>query len=90
MCKEVEDYAKSYAMDYVKRERLDAIQRMIKKDYSKEAIMELGYSEQEYEKAEYDMLVQTWKEQDSIYLKDYLSYGNNPFFIVYLSLSDLR
>lgn len=46
MCKEVEDYAKSYAMDYLKRERLDAIQRMIKKDYSKEAIMELGYSEQ--------------------------------------------
>ncbi len=58
MCKEVEDYAKSYAMDYAKRERLDAIQRMIKKDYSKEAIMDLGYSEQEYEKAEQDMLVQ--------------------------------
>ena len=50
MCKEVEDYTK--------REHLDSIQRMIKKDYSKEAIMNLDYSEQEYEKAEHDMLVQ--------------------------------
>ncbi len=56
MCKEVEDYAKSYAMDYARRERLDAIQRMIKKDYSKEAILDLGYSEQEYEKAEQDSI----------------------------------
>ena len=58
MCKAVEDYAKSYAMDYAKKERLDAIQRMIKKNYSKEAILDLGYSEQEYEKAEQDMMIQ--------------------------------
>lgn len=57
MCKVVEDYAKNYAMNYVKRERLNAIQRMIEKDYSREAILDLGYSEQEYEKAEQDMLV---------------------------------
>lgn len=30
---------------------LEAIQRMIKKDYSKEAILDLGYSEKEYEVA---------------------------------------
>lgn len=37
---------------------LEAIQRMIKKDYSKEAILDLGYSEKEYEAAEKDLLIQ--------------------------------
>ena len=38
-------------------ERLDAICRMIKKNYSKEDILDLGYSEKEYEKAEQELLV---------------------------------
>ena len=37
---------------------LEAIQTMIKKDYSKEAIWDLGYSEKEYEAAEKDLLIQ--------------------------------
>ena len=61
MCKTVEDYARNYAKDYAMQERseerLDAIQRMIKKNYSKEDILDLGYSEKEYEKAEQELLV---------------------------------
>lgn len=55
MCKTVEDYARNYARDYAMQERLDAICRMIKKNYSKEDILDLGYSEKEYEKAEQGM-----------------------------------
>ena len=61
VCKTVEDYARNYAKDYAMQERseerLDAIQRMIKKNYSKEDILDLGYSEKEYEKAEQELLV---------------------------------
>lgn len=65
VCKTVEDYARNYAMDYARdyamqersEERLDAICRMIKKNYSKEDILDLGYSEKEYEKAEQGMLI---------------------------------
>ena len=61
MCKTVEDYARSYAEDYAMQERseerLDAIQRMIRKSYSKEEILDLGYSEEEYKKAEQGLLV---------------------------------
>lgn len=57
MCKTVEDYARNYARDYAMQERLDAICRMIKKNYSKEDILDLGYSEKEYEKAEQGMLI---------------------------------
>lgn len=49
VCKTVEDYAM--------QERLDAICRMIKKNYSKEDILDLGYSEKEYEKAEQGMFI---------------------------------
>ena len=61
VCKTVEDYARNYAKDYAMQERseerLDAICRMIKKNYSKEDILDLGYSEKEYEKAEQGLLV---------------------------------
>ena len=61
VCKTVEDYARSYAKDYAMQERseerLDVIQRMIRKNYSKEEILDLGYSEEEYEKAEQELLV---------------------------------
>ena len=61
VCKTVEDYARNYAKDYSMQERseerLDAICRMIKKNYSKEDILDLGYSEKEYEKAEQGLLV---------------------------------
>lgn len=57
MCKTVEDYAKDYAMQERSEERLDAICRMIKKKYSKEDILDLGYSEEEYEKSEQVLLV---------------------------------
>lgn len=61
VCKAVEDYARDYAKEYgrdcAKQERLDAICRMIKKNYSKEDILDLGYSESEYDEAEQGMLV---------------------------------
>ena len=38
-------------------ERLHAIRRMIKKDFDKEVILSLGYSMEEYEKAEQELLV---------------------------------
>ena len=61
VCKTVEDYARNYAKDYAMQERseerLDAICRMIKKNYSKEDILDLGYSEKKYEKAEQGLLV---------------------------------
>lgn len=57
VCKTVEDYAKDRAMQERSEERLDAICRMIKKNYSKEDILDLGYSEKEYEKVEQELLV---------------------------------
>ena len=53
VCKTVEDYAKSYARE----ERLDAIRRMIRKKYDKAAILDLGYSEEEFDEAEKGLLV---------------------------------
>ena len=52
------DVAERLERKGIEMERLEAIQRMIKKDYSKEAILDLGYSEKEYEDAEKDLLIQ--------------------------------
>lgn len=61
VCKTVEDYAKDYAKDYAaacaREERLDAIRRMIRKKYDKAAILDLGYSEEEFDEAEKGLLV---------------------------------
>lgn len=53
MCKLVEEYA----MDAVKKERLDKIIKMIQKKYSKEDILDLGYFEEEFDEAEKSLLV---------------------------------
>lgn len=53
------DIAERLERKGIEMERLETIQRMIKKDYSKEAILDLGYSEKEYEDAEKDLLIQT-------------------------------
>lgn len=57
MCKAVEDYAMEREMAGRSEERFNAITKMIKKGYSKEDILDLGYTEQEYGKAEQDLLV---------------------------------
>lgn len=36
----------------MQRERVEAIQRMIRKGYSKDEIFDLGYTEEEYSEAE--------------------------------------
>ena len=64
MCKTVEDYARSYAEDYAKdyamqeraEERLSAIRNMIELGLTREQILK-KYSEEEYEKAEQELLV---------------------------------
>lgn len=60
VCKTVEDYARSYAKDYAMQERseerLSAIRNMIRYGVSKETILR-DYSEEEYEKAEQELLV---------------------------------
>lgn len=60
VCKTVEDYARSYAKDYAMQERseerLDAIRNMIELGLTKEQILK-KYSEEEYEKAEKELLV---------------------------------
>lgn len=64
MCKTVEDYARSYAEDYARsyamqersEERLSAIRNMIELGLTKEQILK-KYSEEEYEKAEQQLLV---------------------------------
>ena len=53
VCKAWEDQ-EQYGRD---KERLKTIQRMIQKKYDKEDILDLGYSEEEYEKAEQELLV---------------------------------
>ena len=57
MCKTVEDYAKNYAEDCAKQERLKAIRNMIKYRVPKEQILK-DYSAAEVEEAEKDLLVQ--------------------------------
>lgn len=57
MCKTVEDYAKDYAENYVKQERIRAIRNMIKYHVPKEQILK-DYSEDEFEEAEKELLVQ--------------------------------
>jgi hypothetical protein len=41
--------------DGLRQGRIDAIQKMLRKDFSKEVILDLGYSEEEYEKAEKEL-----------------------------------
>ena len=55
VCKTVERYAESYAEDYARKERLEAIQNMLKYGVSKEKMLE-DYSEEEILAAENAML----------------------------------
>jgi hypothetical protein len=60
MSEAVERYAESYAERYVKEKRreehLNIIHNMIQKNYSKEQILDLGFTEEEYTQAEESML----------------------------------
>jgi hypothetical protein len=52
MSEAVERYAESYAERYVKEKRreehLNIIRNMIQKNYSKEQILDIGFTEEEY------------------------------------------
>lgn len=54
MCKVMEFYNK----EAVQKERAEKIQKMILKKYSKEDILDLGYTEAEYEEVEKTLLMQ--------------------------------
>lgn len=60
VCKTVENYARSYAEEAVAEgraeERLEAIRNMLKQSYTKEAILNLNYTEKEIQMAENAML----------------------------------
>lgn len=53
-----EEIKEDYIEEGIEREKLTAIQRMIRKGYSKEQILELEYTEEEYTKAEATMCVE--------------------------------
>ena len=42
----------NWSESIIERERIDAIKRMIKADITREQILSMGYTENEYEKAE--------------------------------------
>ena len=52
MCEVMQKYEKIA----VNEERISAIQRMLKKKYSKEQILELDYTEEEFFQAELELL----------------------------------
>jgi hypothetical protein len=60
MCEAVERYAENYAEKCVKEckreERLNTICNMIQKNYSKEQILDIGFTAEEYTQAEASML----------------------------------
>jgi hypothetical protein len=64
MCEAVERYAESYAERYAEKcvkeskreDRLNTICNMIQKNYSKEQILDIGFTEEEYAQAEESML----------------------------------
>jgi hypothetical protein len=60
MCEAVEKYAKSYAEQYAENsrmeDRLNTIRNMIQKNYSKEQILDVGFTAEEYAQAEASML----------------------------------
>ena len=57
VCKAWEDYGFDRELKGREEERLKTIQRMIQKKYDKEDILDLGYSEEEYKKAEQELFV---------------------------------
>jgi hypothetical protein len=52
MCQIFEDYGKMREKEAVKDKRQRAILNMINKNYTKEQILDIGYSEEEYNQAE--------------------------------------
>jgi hypothetical protein len=64
MCEAVEKYAESYAEKYAEKcvkeskreDRLNTICNMIQKNYSKEQILDIGFTAEEYAQAEASML----------------------------------
>jgi hypothetical protein len=52
MCQVLEEYGKMREEEAVKDERQRAILNMINKNYTKEQILDIGYSEKEYKQAE--------------------------------------
>jgi hypothetical protein len=64
MCEAVEKYAESYAEKYAEKcvkeskreDRLNTICNMIQKNYSKEQILDIGFTAEEYAQAEESML----------------------------------
>ena len=57
VCKAWEDYGFDRELKGREEERLKTIQRMIQKKYDKKDILDLGYSEEEYKKAEQELFV---------------------------------
>jgi hypothetical protein len=57
MCQILEDYGKKRAEEAVKDERQRIILNMINQQYTKEQILDIGYGEDEYNKAEASLAV---------------------------------
>jgi hypothetical protein len=57
MCQILEDYGKKCKEEERRDERQRAILNMINKNYTKEQILDIGYSEDEYNKAEASLAV---------------------------------
>jgi hypothetical protein len=57
MSQVLEDYGKKRAEEAVKDERQRIILNMINQQYTKEQILDIGYSEDEYNKAEASLAV---------------------------------
>jgi hypothetical protein len=53
--KGVIDWENEIQENALEKERNEKIQKMIQKNYSKDEILDLGYSEKEYEKAEKEL-----------------------------------
>jgi hypothetical protein len=56
MCEAVERYAERRTEEGRREERLNIICNMIQKNYSKEQVLDIGFTEEEYTQAEASML----------------------------------
>lgn len=52
MCEIMQKYEDIAAQNAVQKERIEKIQIMLRKNYSKEDILDLGYTEEDYAEAE--------------------------------------
>jgi hypothetical protein len=56
MCEAVERYAEKRVEESKREERLNTIRKMMQKNYSKEQILDIGFTAEEYTQAEASML----------------------------------